>query len=105
MPCREEMPYIKNVFNSFKDKNFKVIGASISERPEMDLKVASDLELPWEIWLNASEAADTYSVKSIPHLILFGPDGTILERGMRGDDILPVVSKYLASSNDQYPLE
>lgn len=94
-PCRAEMPYIKNVFDRYKDRNFKVIGVAISDNPEKDLKAATDLGLPWEVWVNGYEASRAYSIKSIPHLILFGPDGTILEQGIRGDNILPTVSKYL----------
>ncbi|MDE6022985.1 MAG: TlpA family protein disulfide reductase, partial [Muribaculaceae bacterium] len=93
-PCRAEMPYIKDVYNRFKDKNFKVIGIAISDNPEKDMKTASDLELPWEIWVNGYNATKEYNISSIPHLILFGPDGTILERGFRKDDILPTVGKY-----------
>lgn len=93
-PCREEMPYIKDVYNRFKDKNFKVIGIAISDNPEKDMQTAADLELPWEIWLNGYDATKEYNISSIPHLILFGPDGTILERGFRKDNILPTVGKY-----------
>ena len=93
-PCREEMPYIKEVYNQFKDRNFKVIGITISDNPEMDIEAAEKLELPWEIWVNGFDASKEYSISSIPHLILFGPDGTILESGIRGDALLPAVAKY-----------
>lgn len=94
-PCRAEMPYIKDVFNKYKDKNFKVLGIAISDSPEKDLQTAAELELPWEVWVNGYDASKVYSIRSIPHLILFGPDGTILERGIRGENILPAISKYL----------
>ncbi len=93
-PCREEMPYIKEVYNQFKDHNFKVIGITISDNPEMDIEAAEKLELPWEIWVNGFDASKEYFITSIPHLILFSPDGTILERGIRGDDLLTAVAKY-----------
>ena len=93
-PCREEMPYIKEVYNQFKDRNFKVIGITISDNPEMDIETAEKLELPWEIWVNGFDASKEYFITSIPHLILFGPDGTILESGIRGDALLPAVAKY-----------
>lgn len=98
-PCRAEMPYIKEVFNKYKDKDFKVIGVALSDAPEKDLETAAQLELPWDVWVNGYDAGQAYSIKSIPHLILFGPDGTILERGIRGENILPAVSKYLETSN------
>ena len=28
-----------------------------------------------------------YGIKGIPHIIVFGPDGTILSRGLTGDDL------------------
>ena len=28
---------------------------------------------------------DVYGIEGIPHLILFGPDGTILRRGLHGE--------------------
>ena len=109
-PCRAEMPYIKEVYDRYKDKNLRIIGVAISDTPEKDLKAASDLQLPWEIWVNAalganSSASDTqpsgtdaqtaYSIKSIPHLILIGPDGTILARNFRTTAILPTIARYL----------
>ena len=33
---------------------------------------------------------DLYGVSAIPHLILFAPDGTILMRGLRGEQIYAV---------------
>ena len=95
-PCRAEMPYIKEVYDRYKDKNLKIIGVAVSDTPEKDLKAAADLQLPWEIWLNAApQAMDAYSIKSIPHLILIGPDGTILARNFRTTDILPTIARHL----------
>ena len=34
-------------------------------------------------------------VTTIPHLILFAPDGTILRRGLRGEQIHATVSELL----------
>jgi hypothetical protein len=41
------------------------------------------------------EPAELYGVEGIPHLILFGPDGTILKRGFHGAEIEETVSSYL----------
>ena len=34
-------------------------------------------------------------LNGIPHIILFGPDGTILKRGLRGNDIREAVKEAL----------
>ena len=39
---------------------------------------------------------ELYGVNAIPHLILFGPDGTILQRGLRGEDIYTTVAELLS---------
>ena len=42
------------------------------------------------------KATDIYGVEGIPHLMLIGPDGTILKRGFHGlDGIQAAVSEYL----------
>ena len=40
-------------------------------------------------------AADGKMRLTVPHIILFGPDGTILKRGMRGEAISQVVRECL----------
>ena len=38
---------------------------------------------------------NAYGINSIPHIILFGPDGTILKRDIRGEQIGEVVKEAL----------
>ena len=38
---------------------------------------------------------DIYGIQGIPHIILFGPDGTILKRNLRGEDIAKAVAEYV----------
>ena len=38
---------------------------------------------------------ELYGVEGIPHLILIGPDGTILKRDLRGEEIAAEVGKYV----------
>ena len=38
---------------------------------------------------------DLYGIQGIPHIILFGPDGTIVKRNLRGDDIRKAVKEAL----------
>ena len=38
---------------------------------------------------------DIYGIQGIPHIILFGPDGTIVKRDLRGSAIEAEVAKYV----------
>ena len=97
-PCRREMPNIKAVYEKFGGENFDVVSIAVWERESVDVTIetAAKLEMTWNQINNGQrEPASIYGVEGIPHLILFGPDGTILERGFHGAEIEEVVSEYV----------
>ncbi|MDE7471892.1 MAG: TlpA family protein disulfide reductase, partial [Paramuribaculum sp.] len=99
-PCRAEMPHIKEAYEHFKGKNLKVLGVAVSDDPKKSLDSAASMELPWEIWVNGGmDVLGAYGIRSIPHLILFGPDGKILARNFRGENIIPTIEKYMGGAD------
>ena len=97
-PCRREMPNIKAVYEQYKGEKFDVISIAVWERQpvEVTIETAEKLGMDWIQINNAQrEPAALYGVESIPHIILFGPDGTILKRGFHGAEIAEVVGSYL----------
>ena len=97
-PCRREMPNIKAVYEQYKGDKFDVISIAVWERQpvEVTIETAEKLGMDWIQINNAQrEPAALYGVESIPHIILFGPDGTILKRGFHGAEIAEVVGSYL----------
>lgn len=92
-PCRDENPNLVEAYNRFKDKNFTVLGVSL-DRPdgkEAWLKAIKDDKLAWtqvsdlKFWNN--EVAKQYGIQSIPANFLIDPDGKIIAKGLRGDDL------------------
>ena len=97
-PCRREMPNIKAVYDKYKGEDFDVVSIAVWEREpvEVTIETAAQLGMDWnQINNGGREPAALYGVEGIPHLILFGPDGTILKRGFHGAQIEEVVSSYL----------
>lgn len=97
-PCRREMPNIKAVYDKYKGDNFDVVSIAVWEREpvEVTIETAEELGMDWnQINNGGREPAALYGVEGIPHIILFGPDGTILKRGFHGAEIEEVVSSYL----------
>ena len=39
--------------------------------------------------------AKTYGVTGIPHMVLFAPDGTILARGLNGDNLRDAILEHI----------
>ncbi len=98
-PCRREMPNIKTVYEQYKDKGLDVVSIAVWEREpvEVTIQTAYELGMEWNQINNGQrEPAELYGVEGIPHLILFGPDGTILKRGFHGlEGIQAAVSEYI----------
>ena len=97
-PCRREMPNIKAVYDKYKGDLFDVVSIAVWERESVDVTIetAAKLGMDWNQINNGQrEPAQLYGVEGIPHLILFGPDGTILKRGFHGAEIEETVSSYL----------
>ncbi len=95
-PCMREVPNIKSVYDKYHGENFDVLSIAVWDRAEASVKAAESKEMNWNHIVNAeSIPTDLYGIEGIPHIILFGPDGTILKRGLRGEAIGQEVAKYL----------
>ena len=98
-PCRREMPNIKTVYEQYKDKGLDVLSLTVWERQPQShtFETAAKLEMDWTVLTNCgSVPTDIYGVEGIPHLMLIGPDGTILKRGFHGlEGIQAAVEEYL----------
>lgn len=92
-PCRTENPNVVKVFNKYKDRNFHIIGVSL-DRPgqkEKWMKAIHDDKLDWtqvsdlKFWDN--EVAKQYGIKAIPQNLLLDPEGKIIAKNIRGEEL------------------
>lgn len=95
-PCRAEIPNLVNVHNKYKGDNFTVLGVALNDKPENSKKIMKSLGITYPQILNAgSDVAYLYNIEGIPEIMLFGPDGTILARHLRGPQIEKIVKEVL----------
>lgn len=98
-PCRREIPNIQQVYAEYKDKGLQVLSLAVWERlPQSHtIETAGELGMDWLHINNCGQVpTDLYGVEGIPHLMLIGPDGTILKRGFHGlDGIKAAVAEYI----------
>lgn len=95
-PCKMEIPNLINVYNKYKEKGLVVLGVATWDEPKNTLKAIEELGIPYPQMLNAQRAgSDAYGIQGIPQIILFGPDGTILKRDLRGEAIDKTIGEYL----------
>lgn len=90
-PCRKENPNVVENHNKYKADGFDVLGVSFDDKKENWLKAIDDDGLAWtqvsdlQGWKNA--AGKLYGIRSIPQNILLSPEGIILEKNLRGEDL------------------
>ena len=90
-PCRQENPNVVNAFNKYKDKNFTVFGVSLDRARDPWLKAIKDDNLTWtqvsdlKFWSNA--VAVQYKIQSIPQNFLIDPNGIIVAKNLRGEEL------------------
>jgi peroxiredoxin len=92
-PCRQENPNVVKAYNKYKDKNFTVLGVSL-DKPEGKANWIAAIKndgLNWtqvsdlKFWSN--QVAALYYVSSIPSNFLIDPNGKIIAKDLRGQDL------------------
>ena len=90
-PCRREMPNLVEAYAKFKGKNFEIVGVSLDQDGAAWKEAINKLNMTWpqmsdlKFW--QSEGAQLYAVNSIPHTVLIDGDGTIIARGLHGEEL------------------
>lgn len=100
-PCRAENPNVVKAYQANKDKNFTVLGVSL-DQPNAKakwLKAIKDDQLSWtqvsdlNFWKNA--VAVQYGISAIPQNFLLAPDGKIIAKNIRGEQLQETLAKEL----------
>lgn len=90
-PCRRANPEVVEIYNTYHDKGFEILGVSLDRDSADWVKAISDDQLTWEhisdlkYW--NSEGAELYGVTSIPHTVLIDRDGIIIAKNLHGDEL------------------
>ncbi len=98
-PCRQEMPFMVEMYNELKDRGFGIVGVSLDSDHDAWERATKQLDVVWpqmsdlKGWKNA--IAQHFNVTSIPHTIVVDHNGKILRRGLRGDELKEFVEGHL----------
>lgn len=95
-PCKEEIPNIISVYNKYKGDKFDVLSIAVWDKPEDTKLSAVEHGVVWSQIINAQRIpTEIYGIEGIPHIMLVGPDGTIVKRNLRGAEIEKAVAEAL----------
>ena len=98
-PCKMEIPNLIELQKQFGGEKFVVLGVNVWDQ-EDKFKAALEEEgitypqiyVPRDGKVNATEL---YGIQGIPQIMLFGPDGTIVKRNLRGQEMKDFVANQL----------
>ena len=95
-PCKEEMPNLANVYNTFKGDKFDMVTVMVWDKLEASKKMLIEYNVNWKSILNVGmKPMELYGFSGIPRIMLFAPDGTIVHNELRGDLIKKKVGEVL----------
>jgi peroxiredoxin len=101
-PCRAENPNVVKAFETYKDKNFTILGVSLDKDDDREkwVKAINDDHVgSWtqvsELKSWRSEVVGLYNLKSIPQNVLIDPKGVIIAKNLRGEELQQKLSEIL----------
>lgn len=95
-PCKKEIPNLKKVYEEYKDKGLQLIGVSIDDSEARWRKAIEEEQLHYLQLLDAKKVTmKLYDYQGIPFIILLSPEGVILAKGLRGNDVKATIQEYI----------
>jgi thiol-disulfide isomerase/thioredoxin len=99
-PCRGELPNVIATYKKHHANGFEIIGVSLdSERDKLDAFLKNEDGMTWPQFFDGqgwqNKLAVKYGVESIPFAVLIGPEGKIIGKDLRGDDLENAVASAL----------
>lgn len=97
--CREESPNMRRALAECGDR-FTILG--VSDDPKKDLwmgAIHADQAYWNHILIDRADSKaiyDTYCIVGIPHILLVNPEGVIVAKELRGEDIIRVPKQFLS---------
>lgn len=90
-PCRRENPNVVKAYNAYKDRGFTVFGVSLDRTKEDWVQAIQQDGLTWthvsDLKYFQSEAAQKYNINAIPFSLLLDPNGVIIAKNLRGEEL------------------
>ena len=102
-PCRKENPNVVRMYSIYHEKGFEILGVSFDEDTVRwkQAILADNLTWPQISDLKGwkSEAGKTYAIKSIPSTVLLDPEGDIIAKNLRGEELESKLEEIFGAKN------
>ena len=95
-PCRNENPVVKAAYEQYHTLGFDVVGVSVDQEEDAWLEAVEEDQLPWtQVRDTEHKVSEDYLIYYIPSNFLFDQNGTMVAKGLRGEDLAAKLSELL----------
>ena len=86
--AREQLPYVKEVYKKYAGQ-LKVLGVTYGDEITDSMEAIPEWGIPFPSFVFVEDAAPDgqFDIDTIPLVILFGPDGKVVARDLKGEEI------------------
>jgi thiol-disulfide isomerase/thioredoxin len=99
VPCRAENPHLLKAYNQLKDRKFEIVGISLDETKGAWLNAVKKDAMPWiqvsDLKGFKNEIALKYGITAIPQNFLLNPEGVIVAKNLRGEDVNEKIASFM----------
>ena len=78
LPCKDEIPFLNELYKTYRDKGLEVIGVSIEGVGEEVIRpFAEMMRISYSIFLGGDDIIEAYDIQYIPLTYILGKDGRV----------------------------
>ncbi len=75
-PCREEMPKLEDLHNTYKDLGFSLLGINLDQTPELSKKLLKNIKVTFPVLYDPeNKISEAYNVEAMPSTFLIDRNG------------------------------
>jgi peroxiredoxin len=98
-PCRKEMPHLKEMYGSYRDRGLEIIGISLDTDRQLLADYLKEAVLPWKMACSykgwGDDTAMLYKISATPSTWLVDRKGLLRHFNLRGEKLKRAVSDLL----------
>ncbi len=98
-PCLQQIPTIRNAYHELPKDRVTFLSVAVNDRYIDSKKAIEKYQIEWDVLLNVGNTPMLlYGFTSIPQLLIIAPDGTIIKKGLKAEQLLEYTASILKNN-------